>query len=182
MKIRVIMTISTIILTLGFTACGQDRDETAQLKEQITQLEQQVEDLKKDPGTGQSETSVSSQELDASPTEDPQTGPDPQTQQDLTTPDTSSLSTAIGDLEQEIQGTTPTGSDQEQMEQFLTLKNSLELIDRQLDQQEDALEEQYRAGTIDRASYRQQEQDIEALEDQLDRCEDQLESLFGIDD
>lgn len=174
MKIRAIVTISMMTLALGFTACGQDRDETAQLKEQIAQLEQQVEDLKKDQGTGQSEMSASSQQLDASPTEDPQT--------EQETPDTSSLSTAISDLEQEIQGTTPTGSDQEQMEQFLTLKSSLDLIDRQLDQQEDALEDQYRAGTIDRASYRQQEQDIEALEDQLDRCEDRLESLFGIDD
>lgn len=182
MKIRTILTLGTLTLALGFTACGQDNDETAQLKEQVAQLEQQVEDLKKYQGSGQAETDASSQDPAASPTEDPQTEQSQQPQQDLAAPDAASLSAAISDLEQEIQNTTPTGSAQEQMEQFLALKSSLDLIDRQLDQQEDDLEAQYRAGSIDHASYWQQEQDVEALEDRLDTCEDRLESLFGIDD
>ena len=47
---------------------------------------------------------------------------------------------------------------------------------------EDTLESQYYNGSLEAAQYQEQEREIEALEDRLDNCEDQVEFIFRIDD
>lgn len=206
MKIRTILTLGTLTLALGFTACGQDNDETAQLKDQVTQLEQQIKEmqaasqnetpdntqndtLQEDPATATSAPAETSQATDTtaptetSPAADTQNAEQDQTPQyDVGTTDLSGFSTRIDELEQQIKDTTPTGSVQEQGQQFGLLKTEIDSIERELDYAEDDLEIQYKSGSLEAGTYRDLDIEIEALEDRLGWCEDQLELLFGIDD
>ncbi len=206
MKIRTILTLGTLTLALGFTACGQDNDETAQLKDQVTQLEQQIKEmqaasqnetpdntqndtLQEDPATATSAPAETSSATDTtaptetSPAADTQNAEQDQTPQyDVGTADLSGFSTRIDELEQQIKDTTPTGSVQEQGQQFGLLKTEIDSIERELDYAEDDLEAQYKSGSLEAGTYRDLDVEIEALEDRLGWCEDQLELLFGIDD
>lgn len=206
MKIRTILTLGTLTLALGFTACGQDNDETAQLKDQVTQLEQQIKEmqaasqnetpdntqndtLQEDPATATSAPAETSSATDTtaptetSPAADTQNAEQDQTPQyDVGTTDLSGFSTRIDELEQQIKDTTPTGSVQEQGQQFGLLKTEIDSIERELDYAEDDLEAQYKSGSLEAGTYRDLDVEIEALEDRLGWCEDQLELLFGIDD
>ena len=98
------------------------------------------------------------------------------------TPNLSVLTDSIKDLEQRIGNITPSGSAQEQKEQFLALKNEIDALDNELEYMEDTLESQYYDGSLEAAQYQEQEREIEALEDRLDHCEDQVEFIFRIDD
>ena len=100
----------------------------------------------------------------------------------LQTPNLSVLTDSIQDLEQRIGDITPSGSAQEQKEQFLALKNEIDALDNELGYMEDTLESQYYNGSLEAAQYQEQEREIEALEDRLDNCEDQVEFIFRIDD
>ena len=122
MKTKMILTIAALTVTSTLTACGAKKDKTAQLEDQVAQLEQQIKD------------------------------------------------------------TTPTGSVQEQGQQFGLLKTEIDSIERELDYAEDDLEVQYKSGSLEAGTYRDLDVEIEALEDRLGWCEDQLELLFGIDD
>lgn len=188
MKKKTILTLAAVATALGLTACGSQNDETAQLKEQVAQLEQQVEDLQSEsPASDTQDVSAPSAE-DSAAAEDTsdQNTPsasteDTQQKSAANTPNLSVLSELVQDLEQRIKDAAPTGSAQEQREQFYNLKGEIDLVENELDALEDDLEAQYHSGSLDASSYQDSDRQIDALEDQLDRCEDQLELIFGID-
>ncbi len=108
--------------------------------------------------------------------------PEEQKKSAANTPDLSVLSDILQDLEQRINSLSPSGSDQEQKEQYLALKNEIDALDNELEYAEDTFESQYHNGSMEMAQYQELELEIDALEDRLDHCEDQLEFIFGIDD
>ena len=63
-----------------------------------------------------------------------------------------------------------------------SLKKEADQIEHALENHENSLEKQYRAGTISREEYRKIDKEIEKLEDTLDSASDRLEITFGIDD
>ena len=63
-----------------------------------------------------------------------------------------------------------------------SLKQESEQIEQYLDEKEDALEKQYRDGSLSKDSYQKRDWELEQLEERLDSAEDQLEANFGIDD
>ncbi len=206
MKTKMILTIAALTVTSTLTACGAKKDKTAQLEDQVAQLEQQIKEmqaasqnetpddtqndtLQEDPATATSAPAETSQATDTtaptetSPAADTQNAEQDQTPQyDVGTTDLSGFSTRIDELEQQIKDTTPTGSVQEQGQQFGLLKTEIDSIERELDYAEDDLEVQYKSGSLEAGTYRDLDVEIEALEDRLGWCEDQLELLFGIDD
>lgn len=193
MKSKMILSLAMMTAALSLTACNAKEDENARLKEQVDRLEKQVQDLQDDPSQDIS-TSSENSPTQTPVTEDPPAGtPDPekenirheeQSPQQNTSdvPDITALNARILDLEQRIKDTAPTGSAQEQREQFDLLQQEIASAEWDLDLLEDSLEDQYHNGTLDLDSYREDDQTIDVLEDTLDRCEDRLEMIFGIDD
>ncbi len=200
--------IAVAVVALGVTGCGSQKDENAQLKKQIDQLEQQVADLQKENTSADSQNSSSFSEnlqpdnvqtdnppsdnttINNAPSEnnasmtDTPAGPthhEERASYDTGTTDASALAALIQDLERRINDTNPTGSAQEQTEQFYNLKGEIELAEKDLDALEDEMDAQRRAGNLSSTDYRDREKELDALDDQLDWCEDQLELLFGID-
>lgn len=187
MKKKTILTLAALTTALGLTACGSQNNETAQLKEQVAQLEQQVEDLQSEsPANNAQDVSVPPAEdsvsADDTSKQNSPSAEDTQQKSAANTPNLSALSELVQDLETRIQDTTPTGSAQEQQEQFFNLKGEIDLVEQELDALEDDLEAQYRSGSLDASAYQDSDRQIETLEDQLDQCEDQLELIFGIED
>lgn len=166
--------LTLVLVSSVLTGCSDDRED--RLEDKLDKLEQQVTDLEnKKSGTGS----------DNSGTDSSTSGAADQEQGGLTSAgstDYDSLKSAVEAAADKVNSTTPSGSASEQREQFYTLKNELDDIDHQLDLYDDNLENEYRSGSIDASAYRQQERDIDALEDILDTAEDRLEVLFGIDD
>ena len=68
------------------------------------------------------------------------------------------------------------------LENYFTLKQEAEEIDRSLERYDDDLEYQYRNGSLTRDDYRTKEREADLLEDKLDAAEDTLEFVYGIDD
>lgn len=201
---------------LSLTACGSQKSENAQLKQQVEQLEQQVTDLQNQtesdsPSGGATDESyaVSQNTSDLSENTSDVSGNAPtdkalpedtaenraaadtpagsahheeHAHYDTGSADASALAALIQDLSQRINDAVPTGSDQEQREQFYSLKGEIDLAEKEIDSLEDELEAQRRAGSLNTVSYQTREAELESLEDQLDVCEDQLEYVFGIDD
>lgn len=194
---------------LSLTACSSQKSENAQLKQQVEQLEQQVTDLQNQtesdsPSGGATDESyaVPQNTSDLSgnaPTDkalpedtaenraaaDTPAGSahhEEHAHYDTGSADASALAALIQDLSQRINDAVPTGSDQEQREQFYSLKGEIDLAEKEIDSLEDELEAQRRAGSLNTVSYQTREAELESLEDQLDVCEDQLEYVFGIDD
>lgn len=184
MKKKTILTLAALTTALGLTACGSQNDETAQLKEQVAQLEQQVKDLQSEtPDNGTQDAAASpTGEAEETALAEETAAPDTQQKSAANTPNLSVISELVQDLETRIQDAVPTGSAQEQREQFYALKGEIDSVDHELDALDDELEAQHRSGSLDDSTYREQERELDALEDQLDRCEDQLELTFGIDD
>lgn len=160
-----------VLLASVLTGCSDDREDM--LEDKVEKLEQQVTDLEKknagnDSGGGTSDKSTEGQDASG--------------QSAGKSSDYETLKAAVDAAAEKAGSVTPAGSAAEQREQYYELKNELDDIDHQLDLYDDMLEDQYRGGTLDAAAYRQQEKDIDALEDILDTTEDRLEILFGIDD
>lgn len=91
------------------------------------------------------------------------------------------LTALVTAFEEKVAAAAPTGTDSD-LETFFSLKQEENQIDDALDLYEDALELQYRNGTLTREDCKTQERELEQLEDILDRAEDDLEFTFGIDD
>ncbi len=178
-RIIVAAGLTLVLASSALTGCSDDRED--RLEDKLDKLEQQVTDLEnKKSGTGSDSSGADSSTSGAA-----DQGQDTQGQGGLTSAgstDYDSLKSAVEAAADKVNSTTPSGSASEQREQFYTLKNELDDIDHQLDLYDDNLENEYRSGSIDASAYRQQERDIDALEDILDTAEDRLEVLFGIDD
>lgn len=173
MKSKRIIAAAVLTLVLAssvLTGCSDERED--RLEDKVDKLEQQVTDLEsKKDGTGSENGSASGTSAQ---------GQDGSSSAGST--DYETLKAAAEAAADKINSASPSGTAAEQREQFYTLKNELDDIDHQLDLYDDNLENEYRSGSLDASSYRQQERDIDALEDILDTAEDRLEVLFGIDD
>lgn len=77
---------------------------------------------------------------------------------------------------------TPDVNNSGNLDQFFSLKREGDRVEHALENYENSLEAQYRAGTITREDYRNLDREIEALEDFVDSACDRLEIAFGIDD
>lgn len=197
MKKRNLFTIG-ILAALLLTGCsGSDNAETESLKQQIAQLEQQVEALQaaSEGDTAENSTPASADEVTADtslseqPASDESTQTQPEPAQDtaatgtLTTTNTiEELTTLVTGYVEKVKAASPNGTASENMEQFFTLKQEEHQIDDALDLHEDELEYMYRKNALTRDEYKKLERELEQLEDQLDDAEDWLEYTFGIDD
>ena len=155
MKPRTLLFIATLS-TLIFTGC-QNNDLSAQnqaLKLKIAELQQQTS----------SNASISSNEISAS----------------IYTME--ELSEMVDEFVVSVGSATPDVNNSGNLDQFFSLKREGDQIDHALENHENSLEDQYRAGTISREEYRALDKDIELLEDTLDSALDRLEIAFGIDD
>lgn len=193
---------------LSLTACGSQRAENAQLKQQVKQLEQQVADLQNQPQAQSTDNAAQPGAGNASPSAaadqaQPQDGTNQNTpapsapdenasgnyghheehgHYDIGSLDASSLASFIQDLAQRVGDSTPTGSVQDQQRQFYDFIGEIDLAEKDLEILEDNLEAQYKAGNLSRADYQARNLKLDALEDQLDACEDRLEYIFHMED
>lgn len=186
------------VLVLAGCAGGAN-SETEQLKQQIAQLEQQVTELENSSAADTADDAASAQTDDAAA---PDTAADTSTDAaaDTSADQTAEASTGAADNT----GTTATptfeeltekveayvakvdedaaSSAQKTLENYFTLKQEEDAIDRELEYYEDDLEFQYRNGSLTRDEYRLKERELDLLEDKLDAAEDTLEFVYGIDD
>lgn len=77
---------------------------------------------------------------------------------------------------------TPAGTNEERMKQFMDAKSALKAVENTVDSYDDALEREYKSGSMTREAYLPLEQQLDALDEALDKAEDRLELRFGIDD
>ena len=169
MKLKTILLIATIS-TLIFTGC-QNNDlsaENTSLKQQITEMEQQITELKQQI----TEFNANGQTINTGNT----------TANNPITYTLEELSAIVDDFVVSVGSATPDVNNSGNLDQFFSLKREGNQIDHALENHENSLEDQYRAGTISREEYRALDKDIELLEDTLDSALDRLEIAFGIDD
>lgn len=182
MKSTKIITVTAAAALLSMsllTGCGDNSREKA-LEDQVSQLEQQVTDLQNSQNTDKNDqntnTGSSTDEADTADTGG-------STAQDTkTVPSLEELSQSVSAITDKVNAATPTGTSDEQLAQYRTLKKELDSIDRDLDYWDDDIENQFEQGTLTREEYRTTDRQIDTLEDQLDNAEDKLENLFNIDD
>ncbi len=189
-----------IIGTLTLTGCqsGSSDVEAEALREQVTQLEQQIHDLQDQISSGSQPANentappsqVSEPEDtaagDALPSSDPETEnqvpSDSGTSELSTTRTMEELTNIVSGYEEKVNTVVSASTPAEDMELFFALKQEEKQIDDILDLHEDELEYLYRKNSLSRDEYRTLEYELERLEDRLDDAEDQLEYIFGIDD
>ena len=211
MKKKLILIVGILSLLL-LTGCQNQNSvsETKQLKEQISKLEQEVKNLKKQSQQSESNhpatedtTENIKQETTEKPAQDSTDQTDTQEGQSETQGQADmgagqmNLQDSQGDMQNDTverltelveeyvaraEASKPEGTEQEQMDKFLNLKREGNDIEERLDLYEDRLEQKYRNEEISREEYRAEERKIEALEDRLDQAEDTLEAAYGIKD
>ena len=191
MKPRTILFIAAIS-TLIFTGC-QNNDLSAEnqtLKQQITEMEQQITGLEQQIAEMEQQmggtTDVTSNTNDAASSQTNANGQTISTGNTTTNNPTTytlkELSAMVDDFVVSVGSATPDVNNSGNLDQFFSLKREGDQIDHALENHENSLEGQYRAGTISREEYRALDKDIELLEDTLDSALDRLEIAFGIDD
>ena len=177
-----------------------DSAETEQLKRQIAQLEQQVTELENSASDTADDTASADTADDTA-----NTANTANTSTDAEAADTAAGdATAASDASAGNTGTAAVltidelttkvdafvekadaeaaSSAEKVLENYFTLKQEAEEIDRELERYEDDLEYQYRNGSLTRDDYRTKEREADLLEDKLDAAEDTLEYVYGIDD
>ena len=194
MKPRTILLVATLS-TLIFTGC-QNNDlsaENTSLKQQITEMEQQITELEQQVTELEQQISESTANNDITQNNgdgvSSQTNANGQTTNagnttvnNPTTYTLEELSAIVDDFVVSVGSATPDVNNSSNLDQFFSLKREGDQIDHALENHENSLENQYRAGTISREEYRALDKDIELLEDTLDSALDRLEIAFGIDD
>ncbi len=170
-----------IITALALTGCqsGSTDAETEALREQISQLQQQINDLEQQ----QSSESDSGQtgSLEQQPSAAPETSAEDNVSSASTTHTIEELTALVSDYEEKVNAVVSADS-ADDLEQFMTLKQEEKKIDDDLDLHEDELEYLYRSSVLSRDDYKTLEHELERLEDRLDDAEDTLEYHFGMDD
>ena len=186
------------VLVLAGCAGGAN-SETEQLKQQIAQLEQQVTELENSSAADTADDAASAQTDDAAADTSTDAAADTSADQAAEASTGAADTAAAGNT-----GTTATptfeeltekveayvakvdedaaSSAQKTLENYFTLKQEEDAIDRELEYYEDDLEFQYRNGSLTRDEYRLKERELDLLEDKLDAAEDTLEFVYGIDD
>ena len=182
MKKRMMLLASVSVLALVLSGCASSSREQ-ELEQKVEQLEQQIAQLQ--PATDTTADANGSADAADSNTAAPDNSTDPTADtaaQDDTSNDFDTLSSKVSDAVAKADAAQPSGTIDENRSLFFTHKTTLDALDRELDAYEDALEAQYRGGTLDYTDFRKQDREIEKLEDALDDAEDRLEDRFGIDD
>ena len=182
MKSRTLLFIATIS-TLIFTGC-QNNDLSAEnqsLKQQISEMEQQITDLE------QQVSDLEEQNNTANLSEENNTSVSNNSSATNMTPDSPAytmeeLSEMVDEFTVSVGSATPDINNSGNLDQFFSLKREADQIDQALENHENSLEDQYRAGTISREEYRKLDKEIEKLEELLDSAKDRLEITFDIDD
>lgn len=182
MKSRTLLFIATIS-TLIFTGC-QNNDLSAEnqsLKQQISEMEQQIADLE------QQVSDLEEQNNTANLSEENTTSVSNNSSATNMTPDSPTytmeeLSEMVDEFTVSVGSATPDINNSGNLDQFFSLKREADQIDQALENHENSLEDQYRAGTISREEYRKLDKEIEKLEELLDSAKDRLEITFDIDD
>lgn len=193
-KMSIIFALSLFSLTL-FTGCqSRSGENTAELKNQISQLEQQVTDLKSQQSNStttpspeaskeSSSGTVTSDTTQQAEQSAPQTeAPTTQTSKTQSPKTIEELTALVDAFAQKADTASPSGTGSEQRNQFFALKSELDSIELELNRYDDLLEADFRTGTLSANEYYTKENNLERLEDQLDKSENTLEFLFGIDD
>lgn len=154
MKSKTLLVIATFT-TLIFTGCQNNNlsAENQVLKQQITELQQQVTALEQQ----NNETILNVDTMEE-------------------------LSEMVDTFIVSVGSATPDINNSGNLEQFFFLKREADQIEHALENYENSLEDQYRAGTISRENYRKSDKKIEQLEELVDSAFDRLEIAFGIDD
>ena len=200
-----------LIGVLVLAGCaGGTNSETEQLKQQIAQLEQQVTELENSSAADTADDAANASVDDAAEAStgaaaDTSTDTSTDAAADTSADQTAEASTGAADTAaagNTSAVTTPTfeeltekveayvakvdedaaSSAQKTLENYFTLKQEEDAIDRELEYYEDDLEFQYRNGSLTRDEYRLKERELDLLEDKLDAAEDTLEFVYGIDD
>ena len=180
------------VLCLNGCRSQQSAPETEALREEITQLQQQVSDLQEQITSGStetqqeippaSETPAEGESGEGSPAPEPEASPSDGASALSTTHTMEELTGLVAAFEEKTQNAAPSGAVSEDMEQFLSLKQEEKEIGDQLDRHEDELEYLYRSNALSREEYRTLDRELELLEDRLDASEDLLEYTFGMED
>lgn len=92
------------------------------------------------------------------------------------------LSAMVDEFTVSVGSATPDVTNSGNLDQFFSLKREADQIDHALENHENSLEDQYRAGSISRDEYRTLDREIEKLDELLDSAFDRLEITYGIDD
>lgn len=182
MKSRTLLFIG-ILSTILLTGC-QNNNLTAEnesLKQQITNLEQQITDLE------QQITGLEQQNSTANLSEENETSGSNNTSSANNAVNSSTytmeeLTEMVDAFTVSVGSATPDINNSGNLDQFFSLKREADQINHALENHENSLEDQYRAGSISREEYRKLDKEIELLEDSLDSAKDRLEITFGIDD
>jgi len=182
MKSRTLLFIATIS-TLIFTGCQNNdlsaenqslKQQISEMEQQIADLEQQVSDLEEQNNTAnlseENTTSVSNNSSATNMTSD------------FPTYTMEELSEMVDEFTVSVGSATPDINNSGNLDQFFSLKREADQIDQALENHENSLEDQYRAGTISREEYRKLDKEIEKLEELLDSAKDRLKITFDIDD
>ena len=182
MKSKTLVMIAALS-ALVFTGC-QNNDlstENQALKQQITELEHQLTQLQ-ETNTNTSDVSTN----DTASTDGNTVSQNNQTSN--STPNSSTvytldeLSSMVDEFVASVGSVTPDVNNSSNLDQFFSLKRQGDQIEHALENHENDLEAQYRAGTLTRDDYRKLDREIERLEDLIDSACDRLEITFGIDD
>lgn len=195
--------LTAILSLLLLTGC-QDNNLTAEnkaLKQEITELQHQIAELEesnedKDTSTEDNpavETTTqnienSTNNTGSSPSDNAVSSQNPQDIDNTSSANTATthtledLTAMVDEFVTSVGSTSPNPNNSENLDQFFTLKKEANVIDHALENYENQLENQYRAGTLSREKFRKLDREIEQLEDTLDSAEDRLEITFGIDD
>ena len=171
-----------------------DSSETEQLKQQIAQLEQQVTDLENSSASDTADDTASADTANTADTSTDAEAADTAAGDATAASDASAGNTGtaavltIDELTTKVDAfvekadAEAASSAEKVLENYFTLKQEAEEIDRELERYEDDLEYQYRNGSLTRDDYRTKEREADLLEDKLDAAEDTLEYVYGIDD
>lgn len=156
-----------IIMPIVLTGCSNN-SETENLRKQVSELQQQISDMNQ---------SASAQQTDV-----PQNNDTSQTEPSATySYSMDELNSMVDTYIDKADNIISNGKNSD-IEQYISLKQEHNEIERNLEIHEDELEAQYHNNTISRDEYRNLEFELERLEDRLDSSEEQLEQIFGIDD
>ena len=183
MKSKTLLFIATLS-TLIFTGCQNNdlssenqtlKQQVSEMERQITELEQQLAEMTQQSNAVQNTDGTTSSQSD-NQTQTANTD-------NLTTAYTlEELSEMVDEFMVSVGSATPDINNSGNLDQFFSLKREADQIEHALENHENALEDQYRAGTISREDYRNLDKKIEELEELLDSAFDRLEIAFGIDD
>lgn len=183
MKSKTLLFIATLS-TLIFTGCQNNdlssenqtlKQQVSEMERQITELEQQLAEMTQQSNAVQNTDGTTSSQSD-NQTQTANTD-------NLTTAYTlEELSEMVDEFMVSVGSATPDINNSGNLDQFFSLKREADQIEHALENHENALEDQYRAGTISREDYRNLDKKTEELEELLDSAFDRLEIAFGIDD